>query len=210
MGPPPHPNKPPATTALGMPRRQSTVGSVALSRTGSNSSSASNSTSRPPQANRLSLKPGGLSALGGVGKRNSVVSTSSERSSPEGSSTAAAGGALRRARNDNDPRVSPGPGKRASVMGKPGGASPARIGAAGQPLSPATPGPIPAANPGAMAALSRELEDLKSTIKVMEKKRAEDRDKLKLLERVQAERDKYESIIQKLQGMIYIPLQYHL
>jgi len=209
MGPPPHPNKPPSTTTMGMPRRQSTVGSVALSRTGSNSSSASNSTSRPPQANRLSLKPAGLSALGVVGKRSSV-STSSERSSPEGGSTAAAGGALRRTRNDNDPRVSPGPGRRASVMGKPGGASPARIGAAGQPLSPATPGPAPAANPGAMAALSRELEDLKSTIKVMEKKRVEDRDKLRLLERAQAERDKFEIIIQKLQGPIHIPLQHHL
>jgi len=209
MGPPPHPNKPPATTNMGMPRRQSTVNSVALSRTGSNSSSASNSTSKPPQANRLSLKPASLSALG-VGKRTSVVSTSSERSSPEGGSAAATGGALRRTRSDNDPKMSPGPGRRASVMGKPGGASPARIGAAGQPLSPATPGPAPSANPGAMAALSRELEDLKSTIKVMEKKRVEDRDKLRLLERVQAERDKFETIIQKLQGPIYISLQYRL
>ncbi|PWW73898.1 hypothetical protein C7212DRAFT_359190 [Tuber magnatum] len=165
MGPPPNPNKPPAATNMGMPRRQSTVNSAALSRTGSNSSSASNSASKPPQANRLSLKPASLSALGVAGKRTSVVSTSSERSSPEGSSAAAAG----------------------------------------QPLSPATPGPVAAAN----AALSRELGDLKSTIKVMEKKRVEDRDKLRLLERVQAERDKFETIIQKLQAK-YQPQQAEL
>jgi dynactin 1 len=53
-----------------------------------------------------------------------------------------------------------------------------------------------------MAAMTREAEDLKSTIKVLEKKRQEDREKLKLLERVQGERDKFEIIIQKLQGMI--------
>jgi dynactin 1 len=52
-----------------------------------------------------------------------------------------------------------------------------------------------------MAAMTREAEDLKSTIKVLEKKRQEDREKLKLLERVQGERDKFEIIIQKLQGI---------
>ncbi|KAG0638702.1 dynein associated protein-domain-containing protein [Tuber brumale] len=209
MGPPPNPNKPPATTNMGMPRRQSTVNSAALSRTGSNSSSASNSTSRPPQANRLSLKPASLSALGAVGKKASAVSTSSERSSPEGSSTATAGGALRRTRNDNDPRVPLGPGRRASVIGRTGGAPPARVGVTGQPLSPGNPGPAAAPNSGAMAALSRELEDLKSTIKVMEKKRMEDRDKLRSLERVQAERNKFETIIQKLQAK-YQPQQVEL
>ncbi|RPB00971.1 hypothetical protein L873DRAFT_1764796 [Choiromyces venosus 120613-1] len=208
MGPPPNPNKPPATTNKGMPRRQSTVNSVALSRTGSNSSSASNSASKPPQSNRLSLKPASLSALGVAGRKTSVASTSSERSSPEGSSTAAPGGALRRTRTDIDPRMSPGPGRRASVMGKPGGTSPGRIGAVG-PLSPATLGPAAAANAGTLATMSRELEDLKSTIKVMEKKRVEDRDKLKLLERIQAERDKFETIIQKLQAK-YQPQQVEL
>ncbi|KAL2003437.1 hypothetical protein VTN02DRAFT_3840 [Thermoascus thermophilus] len=48
-------------------------------------------------------------------------------------------------------------------------------------------------------ALARELEDLKTKLKVMEKKRAEDREKLKNLERLQSERDKFEAIIQKLQ-----------
>lgn len=52
------------------------------------------------------------------------------------------------------------------------------------------------------ATLAREVEDLKSTIKVLEKKRTEDRDKLKALERVQSERDQFETIIRKLQCTI--------
>ena len=58
-------------------------------------------------------------------------------------------------------------------------------------------------------ALSRELEDLKTRLRVMEKKRAEDREKLKNLERLQAERDKFETIIQKLQTK-YQPQQFEI
>jgi dynactin 1 len=50
-----------------------------------------------------------------------------------------------------------------------------------------------------VAVASREVEDLKTKLRMMEKKRMEDRDKLKALERIQGERDKYEGIIQKLQ-----------
>ncbi|OOO14942.1 Cytoskeleton-associated protein, CAP-Gly [Aspergillus oryzae] len=55
-------------------------------------------------------------------------------------------------------------------------------------------------------ALSRELEELKTKLRVMEKKRTEDREKLKALETLQQERDKFESIIQKLQAK-YQPQQ---
>ncbi|KAG6267825.1 hypothetical protein E4U47_005081 [Claviceps purpurea] len=48
-------------------------------------------------------------------------------------------------------------------------------------------------------AASREIEDLKAKLKVLERKRSEDRDKLKQLDKVQGERDKFEGIIQKLQ-----------
>lgn len=48
-------------------------------------------------------------------------------------------------------------------------------------------------------AASREIEDLKSKIKVLERKRIEDRDKVQQLDKVQGERDKFEAIIQKLQ-----------
>ncbi|ROT42486.1 dynactin [Sodiomyces alkalinus F11] len=49
-------------------------------------------------------------------------------------------------------------------------------------------------------AVARENEDLKAKLRVMERKRLEDREKLKQLEKVQEERDKYETIIQKLQA----------
>ncbi|KAH0494377.1 hypothetical protein TgHK011_000997 [Trichoderma gracile] len=55
-------------------------------------------------------------------------------------------------------------------------------------------------------AASREIEDLKAKLKVLERKRAEDRDKLKQLETIQGERDKFEGIIQKLQQK-YQPIQ---
>jgi dynactin 1 len=59
------------------------------------------------------------------------------------------------------------------------------------------------------AAISRELEDMKTKLKVLEKKRTEDRERLKDLERLQSERDKYEGIIQKLQAK-YQPQQVEL
>ncbi|KAH8131505.1 hypothetical protein ACSS6W_001728 [Trichoderma asperelloides] len=55
-------------------------------------------------------------------------------------------------------------------------------------------------------AASREIEDLKAKLKVLERKRIEDRDKLKQLDTVQGERDKFEGIIQKLQQK-YQPMQ---
>ncbi|KAH9239765.1 hypothetical protein K456DRAFT_1824215 [Colletotrichum gloeosporioides 23] len=56
------------------------------------------------------------------------------------------------------------------------------------------------------AAANKEIEDLKAKLKVLERKRLEDREKLKQLEQVQGERDRFESIIQKLQAK-YQPQQ---
>ena len=55
-------------------------------------------------------------------------------------------------------------------------------------------------------AVNRELEELNAKLRVMEKKRADDREKLKTLEQLQSERDKFETIIQKLQAK-YQPQQ---
>ncbi|OJJ76502.1 hypothetical protein ASPBRDRAFT_145460 [Aspergillus brasiliensis CBS 101740] len=55
-------------------------------------------------------------------------------------------------------------------------------------------------------AVARELDELKTKLRVMEKKRADDREKLKTLEQLQSERDKFEGIIQKLQAK-YQPQQ---
>ncbi|KHE79612.1 hypothetical protein GE21DRAFT_1292012 [Neurospora crassa] len=49
------------------------------------------------------------------------------------------------------------------------------------------------------ATMNKEIEDLKAKLKVLEKKRMEDREKLNSLEKVKAERDKFERIIQTLQ-----------
>ena len=62
-----------------------------------------------------------------------------------------------------------------------------------------TASPVAIRGIGGSTAASREIEDLKTKLRMMDKKRAEDREKLKALENVQAERDKFEGIIQKLQ-----------
>lgn len=53
--------------------------------------------------------------------------------------------------------------------------------------------------PTAGTVSSREVEDLKTKLRVMEKRRTEDRARLKEFEKIQADRDKFEGIIQKLQ-----------
>ena len=55
-------------------------------------------------------------------------------------------------------------------------------------------------------ALKRENEDLTTKLRIIEKKRLEDRDKLKNLDKTQADRDRFEGIIQKLQAK-YQPQQ---
>lgn len=58
----------------------------------------------------------------------------------------------------------------------------------------------------ALQASNRKIEDLEAKLRVLERKRMEDRDKIKQLDKVQTERDKFEGIIQKLQQK-YSPLQ---
>lgn len=59
------------------------------------------------------------------------------------------------------------------------------------------------------ADAAREIEGLKTKLKVMENKRAEDRERMRDLETLKAERDKFEGIIQKLQAK-YQPQQIEL
>ncbi|KAI1495321.1 CAP-Gly domain-containing protein [Biscogniauxia mediterranea] len=49
-------------------------------------------------------------------------------------------------------------------------------------------------------AVTRENEDLKAKLKVLERKRAEDREKIKEVERLQEQRDKFESINKKIES----------
>ncbi|KKK15589.1 hypothetical protein P175DRAFT_0441085 [Aspergillus ochraceoroseus IBT 24754] len=70
------------------------------------------------------------------------------------------------------------------------------------------PGPVPSSSQRSAqsSAVVRELDELKTKLKVMEKKRSDDREKLKALENLQSDRDKFEGIIQKLQAK-YQPQQ---
>ncbi|KAI0392450.1 dynein associated protein-domain-containing protein [Xylariaceae sp. FL0594] len=60
---------------------------------------------------------------------------------------------------------------------------------------------------GANNALSRENEDLKTKLKILERKRAEDREELKDLDRVREQRDKFESINKKIEGKFQATVQ---
>ncbi|KAI5799868.1 dynein associated protein-domain-containing protein [Geopyxis carbonaria] len=208
MGPPP---QPPKTTPTAT-KRQSISGAPPLSR---NPSVTSNPSGGPSArsvvaavtaANRLSLKP----SAGGVGalQRKASSQSGSERSSPEGS-------AVRRARTDTvSGNTSPsgrGSGRRDSLA--PGGSA-ASSRATSTATSPSRAATV-AQRGGAtkehaeLAASQREIDDLKSKIKILEKKRQDDREKLKTLERVSDEKIKYEGIIQKLQAK-YQPQQQEL
>ena len=91
-------------------------------------------------------------------------------------------------------------------------------GAVISPLSQASVNSIPASNrgrsppftsqrpPTAGAAFQREVEDLKTKLRLMEKKRMEDREKLKTRDKLQADRDRFEGIILKMQSK-YQPQQ---
>ncbi|KAK4155033.1 dynein associated protein-domain-containing protein [Chaetomidium leptoderma] len=67
--------------------------------------------------------------------------------------------------------------------------------------SPSAPGAaLATSRPAASTtAANKEVEDLKAKLRVLEKKRMEDREKLNLLEKVKSERDRFERIIQTLQ-----------
>lgn len=60
--------------------------------------------------------------------------------------------------------------------------------------------------PTAGTASQREVEDLKTKLRLMEKKRMEDRERLKTLDKVQADRDRFEGVIQKMKSK-YQPQQ---
>lgn len=75
------------------------------------------------------------------------------------------------------------------------------------PAQPATMRPPPARRVSSTtskspAALSREVEDLQAKMRVLERKRLEDREKLKKIGEVEQERDKYASVMQKLQSKL--------
>lgn len=130
----------------------------------------------------------------GLSKRPSLQATGSKRS-PGGTEGAA---------NSQSEEPSEGDSQRAegeaaeqeeptSKMTRPTPGS-GRTGAARLGQSPSS-----SQRPVQSGAVTRELDELRTKLRVMEKKRSEDRDRLKTLEQLQSERDKFEGIIQKLQ-----------
>ncbi|KAF3942511.1 hypothetical protein ABW19_dt0208013 [Dactylella cylindrospora] len=169
MGPPPAPG-----ASTGAPRRTSLI------------SPTSTGPVRPPSVssvgprvgpNRANLRTTAMNI-----KRASTASSSSGgRSSPEN-----APGLVKRT-------------SRLSVSGDTGGSSAAdgkKLATMRESVSPA---PSAGMTSKSSSALTKEIEDLKSKIRLLEKKRIEDRDKLQAMSRIEAEKDKYEIIIQKLQ-----------
>ncbi|TVY55676.1 Dynactin, 150 kDa isoform [Lachnellula cervina] len=55
---------------------------------------------------------------------------------------------------------------------------------------------------GATTAASREIEDLKTKLRVMDKKRQEDREKLKAMDHEQAEREKFQALFLKVRDKV--------
>ncbi|KAJ8124229.1 hypothetical protein O1611_g9412 [Lasiodiplodia mahajangana] len=70
-----------------------------------------------------------------------------------------------------------------------------------------TPATAGSGRTGASNPLSRENEDLKTKLKILERKRAEDRDRFKEMERIQEQRDKFETINKKIEGKFQTTVQ---
>lgn len=65
---------------------------------------------------------------------------------------------------------------------------------------PSKPPTSPAASQRPTKSTAREVEDLQTKMKIMERKRQEDREKLKKMQDVEQERDKYANVVQKMQS----------
>ncbi|KAK6359324.1 hypothetical protein TWF696_000485 [Orbilia brochopaga] len=174
MGPPALPT----TSTIAANRRASLVSPTGIAPARTPSVSSVGSRTGP---NRPTLR----TAVSTMGKRASIASSSSGKSSPETTPTLnRRGSRLSLSGESSNTATTPVDTK------KPTGLATMR-----ESLSP---------QPGGMtskssSALTKEIEDLKSKIRLLEKKRMEDRDKLQAMSRIEAEKDKYEVIIQKLQ-----------
>ncbi|KAL2851993.1 dynein associated protein-domain-containing protein [Aspergillus pseudoustus] len=146
------------------------------------------------KGNRQSLQ-GPPGPTPGVSKRPALRPTASNRASEEIASPLA---------DDSDPNSHDGSSDNPETVDfAPKYTKPAPMRAASTRPSPAPPAPQRSVS---NSAITRELDELKTKLRVMEKKRADDREKLRTLEQLQSERDKFEGIIQKLQAK-YQPQQ---
>ncbi|KAH6682639.1 dynein associated protein-domain-containing protein [Halenospora varia] len=183
MGPPP----PPATRTS----RQSLAGGTGVGNRTSVPPSRT-AASRPSFAPKPRLRPG-AERVGSIGSQLSV----GQASEGSGQDTA-----------DEDRSPSPGKTDGAESL-SPKATSPvlARVSAAerqsGSPNSSRSTASPSNSRPGATnAAVTREIESLKHKLRTMEGKRLEDREKLKELDRLRAEKERWSEGMKKLQGML--------
>ncbi|KAI0884871.1 CAP-Gly domain-containing protein [Annulohypoxylon maeteangense] len=88
--------------------------------------------------------------------------------------------------------------ERLTSAGRSATSSKSAMGSAAPSRTPGSAGP--SGRPVASNAVTRENEDLKAKLKVLERKRSEDREKMKEMERLQEQRDKFETINKKIEG----------
>ena len=186
---------PSLSSANTRPSRQSVVGT--MNGSGRSSGQVSSSSSRTPTS-RLSIRPGGIHRLGSVSGESQVGTSSGQRSPPDNLDSNLL--SSKAAESQDDQSIRALSSTRAPIQNIPHGLE--------KPVSAGSRSPPTISQRGSItaSASSREVEDLKTKLRIMEKKRIEDREKLKNLERLQAERDKFEGIIQKLQSK-YQPQQ---
>ncbi|KAH8892051.1 dynactin [Thozetella sp. PMI_491] len=177
MGPPPPPGS--------RPSRQSSV-----------SSAASRTTAVPGRtlSGRLSTVP----SRGAVGRPDATrnASVGSASGTDVGSNKGGGPRAISSPRKSDDEPLSPG--SSSPVQAKTA-ALEKLTGAPTPPARTATTATSSTRGPASAAAANKEIEDLKAKLRVLEKKRLEDREKLRNLEKIQSDRDKFERIIQTLQ-----------
>ncbi|KAL9942460.1 hypothetical protein ACHAQF_003104 [Verticillium nonalfalfae] len=174
MGPPPIPSarvtrQPSTSSATGRPPARPLSNRLSLS--GSRNVPKPDPLRRPSADSQAGREPGSAADSGDDGRSSSPSKGPADLASPHATSPV-------QARTNALERLTSG--RTATTTAR----------------SPATASPRTA---GGNTAAARENEDLKAKLRVMERKRLEDREKLKQLEKLQGERDKFESIIQKLQ-----------
>ncbi|KAI2624674.1 CAP-Gly domain-containing protein [Hypomontagnella submonticulosa] len=174
---------PPALPSAG-PRRQLSASSTTARTT--------SGTTRPP-GGRVSTAParGGRPASGRVRSGDSL-------SGNEGGNRSDLGSPFK---SDGEQTISP-VRSRTRALEKLTSAGPSSAGSSKTPASaaPRSAASTTSTRPAASSAVSRENEDLKAKLKVLERKRGEDRDKIKEMERLQEQRDRFETINKKIES----------
>ncbi|KAL2265200.1 hypothetical protein VTJ83DRAFT_6300 [Remersonia thermophila] len=156
---------------------------------------------RPSSTQRSASRLSSVSSQVGSETLRSALKRASSTSSGSGSATDDDGSPRRKksVAFANQQKGGRGPAAQAASSAPAPATTPGKPLAAPAPAKPSAAGAAGPRSAADAAAASREAEELKVKLKILEKKRAEDREKLNALEDVKNERDRFERIIQTLQ-----------